>query len=262
MQPLAALTSVLTTAAFHASKTGEIIESNAAFVQLMRSVPGDDWRMNVDDGDRALLAAFWDRIFTNTNGIHQPIGFLIHGSDDIYQVRAQAVTNDDGKFVSAVGVVVVEATTSKRRWGTDKVTGLPEHDAVLERFEELAAADRPFVAAVVLLEPADSQDELRRKEATRQILSTTRPNDMLTSEADGRFLLCAAGVQTTEAAMALAERMVSRLAESEIIARVGLVLPNHGAVPATLVREAEAGAYASESGGFGFAPMEDDTAAA
>jgi hypothetical protein len=262
MQPLAALTSVLTTAAFHASGTGEIIESNATFVQLMRCVPGDDWRMNVDDGDRALLDAFWDGLFTNTNDLHQPIGFLLHGSDDIYQIRAQAVTNDDGEFVSAVGVVVVEATASKRRWGTDVVTGLPEHEAVLERFEELTLADRPFVAAVVLLESEDSQDELRRKEATRQILSTTRPNDMLASEADGRFLLCAAGVRTREAALALAERIVSRLAESAITARVGLVLPNHDAVPATLVREAEAGAYASEPGGFGFAPVEDDAAAA
>ncbi|MFT7475426.1 MAG: hypothetical protein ACI81L_002365 [Verrucomicrobiales bacterium] len=261
MQPLEALTSVLTTAAFHASGTGSIIESNAAFVQLMRCVPGDDWRMNVDNDNRALLDAFWDGLFTNTNDLHQPVGFLLHGSNDVYQIRAQAVTNDHGEFVSAVGVIVVEASTSKHRWGTDAVTGLPEHDAVLERFEELGAADRPFVAAVVLLDTEASQDELRLKEATRQILSTTRPNDMLASEADGRFLLCAAGVQTTEAALALAERMVSRLAESEITARVGLVLPNHDAVPATLVREAEAGAYASEVGGFGFAPIDDDAAA-
>jgi hypothetical protein len=84
-----------------------------------------------------------------------------------------------------------------------------------------------------------------------------RPTDMLASEADGRFLLCAGGIRTTEAAMAFAERMITSLADSAITARIGIALPDQGMAVATLVREAEAGAYASEPGRFGFAPSDD-----
>lgn len=257
MQPLTALTSVLPVAAFHASITGEIIEANAPFVQLMRCVPGDDWRMHIMDGDRTLLDVFWDGLFTNTTDLHQPVAFLIHGSEDSYQVRAQAVTNERGECVSAVGAILVEKTSSKRRWQVDNATGLPEHDAVIERFAELSKADRPFVAAVVLLEPEDVADELRRKEAARQLLSIVRPSDMLASEADGHFLLCAGGVRSQQAALALAQRMVTGLTESSITARVGVALPDRDIATATLVREAAAGAYASEPGNYGFAPLED-----
>jgi len=252
---LAAMTSVMTTAAFHASASGQIIESNAPFVQLMRCVPGDDWRMSVSNGDRTLVDTFWDSIFQTSQSLHQPVAFHVHGDDDdVYQIRAQAVTDNDGNVVTAVGIVVVEATMSKRRWDTDNATGLPEHDAVIERFDELTERDQSFAAAVILLDPADANDEVLRKEAARQLLSTVRPTDLIASAADGRFLLCATGVPTSDTALAMAERMTSALAESSIIARIGLVLSDHDAATATLVREAEAGAYASEPGSYGFAP--------
>lgn len=254
MQPLAAMTSVMTTAAFHASANGHIIESNALFVQLMRSVPGDDWRKAVALEDRTLLDTFWDSIFTESDSLHQPIAFHVHGADDVYQIRAQAVTNDAGEVVSAVGIVVVEASTSKRRWETDPATGLPEHDAALERFDELNSSDRPFAAAVILLDHDAANDELHRKEAARQLLSTVRPTDLIASSTDGRFVLCASGVRTQEAALAMAERMTAALSNSSITARIGLVLSDHDVAAATLVREAEAGAYASEPGSHGFAP--------
>jgi GGDEF domain-containing protein len=254
MQPLAAMTSVMTTAAFHASGSGQIIESNAPFVQLMRCVPGDDWRMSVSSGDRTLIDTFWDSIFQEAQSLHQPVAFHVHGDEDVYQIRAQAVTDNEGNVVSAVGTVVVDATTSKRRWDTDEATGLPEHDAVIERFAELTEKDQPFAAAVILLDPANAHDDLLRKEAARQLLSTVRPTDLIASAADGRFLLCATGVPTPDTALAMAERMTSALAQSSITARIGLVLSDHDAATATLVREAEAGAYASEPGSYGFAP--------
>ena len=254
MEPLAAMTSVMTTAAFHASANGQIIESNAPFVQLMRCVPGDDWRMSVNDIDRTLIDTFWDSIFQESQILHQPVAFHVHGDEDVYQIRAQAVTDNDGNVISAVGIVVVEAMTSKRRWDTDDATGLPEHDAVIERFDELTERDQSFAAAVILLDPAEANDELLRKEAARQLLSTVRPTDLSASAADGRFLLCAAGVSSPVTALAMAERMTSALAESSITARIGLVLSDQDAASATLVREAEAGAYASEPGSYGFAP--------
>ena len=256
MKPLEALTSILPTASFHATVDGEIIDSNAPFVQLMRCVPGDDWRRNVAEEDRTLLDTFWDRLFGNSNTLHQPLSFLVHGSDDVYQVRAQAVSNDAGEPVSAVGVIMVAATTTKNRWEVDPATGLPVHNAVIEQFDVLKSLGKPFVAAVVLLDDEDSKDETRRKEAARQLLSVVRPSDMLASEADGRFLLCAAGVRSAAAASALAERAIDSLADSSILARAGIALPDPDVATATLVREAEAGAYASEPGSFSFAPTE------
>jgi GGDEF domain-containing protein len=256
MQLLAAMTSVMTTAAFHATASGQIMEANALFVQLMRCVPGDDWRKSVSQEDRTLLDAFWNAIFIEAESLHQPIAFHLHGVEDNYQVRAQAVTDETGAVVSAVGTVVVEATTSKRRWKTDPVTGLPEHDAAFERLEELSSNGKPFAAAVILLDPDDAGDDLRRKESARQLLSTVRPTDLIANTIDGRFLLCAAGVRSQDAALAMAERMTTALAGSSISARIGLVIPDHDAAVATLVREAEAGAYASEPGAYGFAPSD------
>lgn len=257
MEQLAALTSVLETAAFHATVEGEIIEANSPFVQLMRCMPGDDWRLNIAEGDRALLDSFWSNLVTDSEQLHQPVAFLVNGSADMFQVRAQAVTNEHGEVTSAVGVVAVESNSKKRRWEIDNVTGLPVHNAVIERFDELLAADRTFLAAVVLLEDHDAADELRRKEAARQLLSTVRPTDMLASEIDGRFLLCAAGLGSPDTARAVAARMVTALAASSITARIGLALPDHDAAAATLVREAEAGAWASAPGSYDFAPDDD-----
>lgn len=253
MQALAAMTSVMTTAAFHASADGRVLESNSLFVQLMRSVPGDDWRKSVSEEDRTLVDAFWNTIFTESEALHQPIAFHLHAVDDIYQIRAQVVTDETGKAVSAVGIVGVEASTTTRIWETDTATGLPEHEAVVERFETLSDKKLPFAAAVILLDAADATDELVRKEAARQLLSTVRPTDLVGCTTDGRFLLCASGVRTEQAALAMAERMTSALAESSITVRIGLVLPDHSAAGATMVREAEAGAYASEPGSYGFA---------
>jgi GGDEF domain-containing protein len=250
------MTSVMTTAAFHATVSGQIIEANALFVQLMRCVPGDDWRKNVSNEDRTLLDTFWNSIFIEVESLHQPIAFHLLGVEDVYQIRAQAVTDETGAVISAVGIIVVEATTSKRRWETDPATGLPEHDAAIERFEELSSQDRPFAGAVILLDPDDAKDDLRRKEAARQLLSTVRPTDLIASSVDGRFLLCAVGVRTQDAAEAMAIRMTTALANSKISARIGLVLPNHDAASATLVREAEAGAYAAEPGQYAFAPAD------
>jgi len=260
MQQLTALTSVMTTAAFHASANGEIIESNAPFVQLMRCVPGDNWRMNVDEGDRTLLDSFWENLFANPKTVAQPVAFSVNGADATYQIRAQAVSNEAGEYLSAVGVVIVEAGSSTTRWEIDPATGLPEHSAVFERFEKLTESKGSFVAAVILLDAADSADDTVRKQAARQALSVIRPNDMLASDADGRFLLCAAGINSPAAALAMAERLVNSLGEAQIAARVGLALPNPDVAIATLVREAEAGAWANEVGGFGFAPPAEEAA--
>lgn len=255
MQPLAAMTSVMTNAAFHAEANGQIIEANPAFIQLLRCVPGDDWRKTVRDEDRTLVDTFWNTVFLDAENIHQPIVFHLNGAEDDYQIRAQGVTDDSGQVVSAVGVVVVETTIPTHRWETDSATGLPEHEAAIERLDELAAQDRQFAAAVILLDERDSGDELRRKEAARQLLSTIRPTDLLASTTDGRFLLCATGVRSQEGALAMAQRMTTALARSDILARIGLVIPDEAtAAAATLVREAEAGAYANAPGSFGFAP--------
>ncbi len=254
MKPLAAMTSVMTTAAFHATTNGHILEANPLFVQLMRSVPGDDWRKSVVEQDRTLVDSFWNSLFLEPESLHQPIAFHLNGADDDYQIRAQAVTDETGAVVSAVGTIVVDATTTMHRWETDSATGLPEHDAAIERLEELTAKDRDFAAAVILLDSKDAGDQLRRKEATRQLLSTVRPSDLIASSSDGRFLLCATGVRSQEAALAMAQRMTAALAKSSISARIGLVLANHDVAAATMVREAEAGAYASAPGSFGFAP--------
>ncbi len=256
MQPLAALTSVMTTAAFHASNTGQIIESNAPFVQLMRCIPGDDWRLNVDDGDRTLLDTFWDQLFADPDEMHQPAIFTMNGSDSSYQIRAQAVSNANGDYDSAVGVVMVDESSTKR-WTVDAATGLPEHDAVFERFEELTASERSFVSAVILLEPSEKNGEAQRTEAARKLLSVIRPSDLMASDLENRFLLCAAGINSTEAAKALAGRLIESLNASAIHARVGLAFPNPDVAVATMVREAEAGAWSSATNSSGFAPVEE-----
>ena len=53
--------------------------------------------------------------------------------------------------------------------------------------------------------------------------------------------------------MQLARRISAALGESAIEARIGLSMMSPEVAPATLVREAEAGAYAAMPGGFGFA---------
>lgn len=257
MKPLTALTSVMTTAAFHASVSGEIIDVNAPFVQLMRSVPGDDWRRNVVDSDRALVDAYWVALFNEPTELHQPVQFSVKGGDRLYELRGQAVSDESGEYHTAVGVLMVEASSgSTSRWVVDQSTGLPEHNAVHEQIDQLNEAGTSFIVAVVLLE-GDSNRTEDQKTAARQLLSVIRPNDLLAGQADGRFLLCASGVETNEAALALAERLIDSLASSSIRARVGLAMGDSSVGPATLVREAEAGAYASDIGAFGFAPNEE-----
>lgn len=257
MKSLAALTSVMTTAAFHASIDGEILEANAPFVQLMRSVPTDDWRRSIEEADRTLIDSFWDGLFASPKAVHQPETFTLSGDSGSYEIRAQAITNSEGEPISAVGVIVAEDNEAAARWEIDDTTGLPEHRAVFEQFDKLTRDQRSFVAVVILLDPEDAKDEEKRKQAARQALSATRPHDMLTIDADGRFLLCAAGINSPAAAATLAMRLIQRLQHASLDARVGLALPNPDVATATLVREAEAGAYASAKGSFGFAPAQE-----
>jgi len=251
MKPLTALASVLTDAAFHAEVSGEVIESNSPFAQLMRCMVGDDWRLHVEVGDRALVDAFWGTVFSEPDEVHQPVSFHLIGGEDRYQLTAQAVST--GEVQTAVGIITVEQKRTTQRWNTDAVTGLPETDAAIERFDELLSRGRTFAGAVVLLDDG-SEDDVIRKEAARQLLSTIRPTDLLSIASDGRFVVCAAGIENSNAATAMASRMLTALNESEITARVGLVLSDFELAAATLLREAEAGAHASEHGTSGFAP--------
>jgi len=254
MDALAALTSVIPTAAFEANAAGLITGSNAPFVQLLRRIPGDDWREGVAVEDRTLVDTFWNGLFISPSEQHQPIDFRLAGSDAHYQLRAQAVTNADGSVRSAVGVLLLaEDVPNGQRFEVDQDTGLPERAAALARIDELSGSGRPFTVAVVLLDEDSSQDADIRKEAARQLLSTMRPTDLVAGSPDGTFLLCAADLMEAVAAVHLAERISSALAESEISARIGLASGNNDAAPATLVREAESGAYAADPGEVRFA---------
>lgn len=256
MKPLTALASVLDSAVLFADESGKVMESNPIFTQLMRCVSGDDWRLHVDQGDRALVDSFWASIFNPTAEEEQAaiLHFHLAGVEGRFQMRAQAVTEDDA-IVGAVATIEREQSTVTPRWRTDAVTGLPETEAVLGRFEEYIESGRAFGGAVVLLDDTQAADDVSRKEAARQLLTTIRPTDLLTSSTDGRFVLCAAGIDSETAALAMADRILGALNSSSLTARIGLVLPDRDdAVPATLLREAEAGAYASEWGSYSFAP--------
>lgn len=255
MKPLTALASVLESAVFHADATGAIIESNPAFTQLMRCVTGDDWRINVDQSDRALVDSHWATAFSDTaEETNETLRFHLSGVENRFELRSQAVTNDDGAITSVVAIIEQERSADTPRWSTDPSTGLPETDAAIGRFEEYSDQGRTFAGAVVLLSEDQAHDEIRQKEAARQLLTTIRPTDLLTTSADGRFVLCAAGVDSEAAADAMAFRMLQALEASSIEARIGLVLPHPDAGPATLLREAEAGAYCAELGSSSFAP--------
>ncbi len=256
MKPLTAMLSVVEAAAFHAGRDGVVIESNAAFMQVMRCMPGDDWRLHVAQGDRAIVDALWTSLCSDGAELHPPIAFLLDGSDERYQLRIQAVLGEDGTVEGAVGTIVAEPSIKTPRWNTDPITGLPETEAARTRFGELLETGKVFAAAVILLEDDAAANELSIKEASRQLLTTIRPTDLLTSSSGGRFVLCAAGVDTMTAAIAMAERVTNALEASSLRARVGLAMSDSDAVPATLIREAEAGAYATDLGSFGFAPDE------
>ncbi|MBT8208405.1 MAG: hypothetical protein HKN94_13220 [Acidimicrobiales bacterium] len=254
MDALAALTSVIPTAAFEANAAGLITGSNAPFVQLLRRIPGDDWRGGVAVEDRTLIDTFWNSLFVSPTEQHQPISFRLADSDAHYQLRAQIVTNSDGSVRSAVGVLLLEDDVDHgQRFEVDLDTGLPERAAALHRIDELTAAGRPFTVAVVLLDEESAASPQSRKEAARQLLSAMRPTDLVAGSPDGSFLLCAADLMEAVAAVHLAERISSALAESEIVARIGLSSGNHEAAAATLVREAESGAYAADAGEVRFA---------
>ncbi len=253
MKPLTALASVLDSAVFFADASGKVLESNPIFTQLMRCVSGDDWRLYVEQGDRALVDSFWASIFNPTDEDAGVLHFHLTGVEGRFQMRAQSVTEND-VVTGAVALIEREQSTVTPRWRTDAVTGLPETEAVLGRFEEYLDNGRSFAGAVVLLADEHATDDVSRKEAARQLLTTIRPTDLLTSSSDGRFVLCAAGIDSEAACLAMAERVLGALQASSLDARIGLVLPDHDAGPATLLREAEAGAYASDLGSFSFAP--------
>ena len=254
MDAMSALASVMTNAAFEATANGHITRSNPQFVQLLRSVPGDDWRNSVAAQDRTLVDSFWNSLFVHPTETHQPISFRVTGSDYRYQLRAQSVHDEVGQVMSAVGIVLIEEDSLQHhRWEVDANTGLPDRAAVLQRIDELATEQRHFAVAVVLLDPVDAADEVRRKEAARQLLLTLRPSDLVASSPYASFVLCASDVADDETAVQLAERISGALATSDLNARIGLSMPTAGVAPATLVREAEAGAYASTPGAVGFA---------
>jgi len=258
MDALAALTSVIPTAAFEADAAGNITGSNAPFVQLLRRIPGDDWRDGVAVEDRTLVDTFWNSLFISPTEQHQPIDFRLAGSDAHYQLRAQTVTNPDGTVRSAVGVLLLtEDVPHSQRFEVDVDTGLPERAAALARIDELHQHSRPFTIAVVLLDEESSEDPTSRKEAARQLLAAMRPTDLVAGSPDGTFVLCAADLAEAVAAVHLAERISAALAESGIHARIGLASGDHEAAPATLVREAESGAYAASPGEVRFAQQGD-----
>lgn len=254
MDALTALTSVMTNGAFEADINGNIVGSNAPFVHLLRRIPGDDWRNGVAEEDRALVDAFWNRLFLHPEEHHDPITFRVLGGDVRHQLRAQTVTDDSGQATSAVGVVEPEeVATSHNRYQLDPATGLPDRHAVLERIDELSAEHRKFTLAVVVLAPEDAGLETQRKEAARQLLAVVRPDDVVAGSFDGTFLVCAADLPDITAARHFGERAAESLRASGIHARIGLTIPDGDVAAATLVREAEAGAYAAEPGEVGFA---------
>ena len=256
MKPLTALASVLDSAVFRAEPSGRIVEANPAFTQLMRCVTGDDWRLYVEQTDRALVDDYWSGIFSKTEEtLAEPLRFNIGGAQARFQLRAQIITEDDA-ITGAVAIIEHEQSSATPRWTTDPGTGLPETEAVMGRFTEYIETGKSFAGAVVLLNEAQATDDTARKEAARQLLTTIRPTDLLTSSNDGRFVVCAAGIENEAAAEAMAQRMLNALAASELDVRIGLVLPDHDAAAATLLREAEAGAYNADSGAFGFASEE------
>ena len=254
MDSLSALSSMLSVAAFEADPGGHITNGNSAFVQLLRRVPGDDWRDGVAPEDRALVDAFWNSLFAHPNQAPEPVTFRIDGGESTFRLQAQAVTSAGGHPLGAVGLIVPDGEAGPHHaFETDPFTGLPDRAAVMHRIEELAAGDRHLAVAVVLLDDNDSGDDTRRKEAARQLLSTLRPNDVVSASPDGSFLVCAADVTDVRAALHMAERIAGALSRSGIVARIGISIRDHDAAPATLVREAEAGAYAAEPGDVKFA---------
>lgn len=254
MDAMTALTSVMTEGAFEADVNGHILNANGPFVQLFRRIPGDNWRDGVAEEDRTLVDAFWNKLFLHPDDDHEAVTFRVVGGDVHHQVRAQAVTGENGEATSAVGIVLVEENAQLHtRFTLDPATGLPDRLEVLRRIEELALEHRHFTVAVVVLGPDDTAAEDRRRTASRQLLSVVRPNDLVAGSPDGTFLLCAADMSDERAAAHLSERVSAALAASGIVARIGYALPSDGVAPATLVREAEAGAYSASPGEVGFA---------
>jgi GGDEF domain-containing protein len=256
MDALTALTSVLPDAAFEANAHGHITVSNPPFVQLLRRVPGDDWRDGVVPEDRALVDAHWNDLFVGTEPAEpaEPVTFRIEGSDSRFRLRARTVTDETGQAVRAVGIIEMDDDVPPHQtFATDPHTGLPDRAAVLQRIDDLTTAQRNLAVAVVLLDEADSADDTRRKEAARQLLSTLRPNDVVSASPDGSFLVCAVDVAEVRPALQMAERIAGALSRSGIVARIGVTVRDHDAAPATLVREAEAGAYAANPGDVQFA---------
>lgn len=254
MDALTALTSVLTGGAFQADVNGNIIQSNAPFVHLLRRIPGDDWRNGVAESDRALVDAYWNQLFLHPDDDHDAISFRVIGGETAHQLRAQAVTNDVGDPVSAVGIVEpAEVAVAHTRYELDPATGLPDRHAVLHRIDDLSTDHRHFTLAVVVLAPDDAGQDTQRKEAARQLLSVVRPDDVVAGSFDGTFLVCAADLDDVTAAEQFGQRAAEALKSSGIHARIGLTIPAGESAAATLVREAEAGAYAAEPGEVGFA---------
>ena len=252
MDALTALTSIMSDGAFEADVNGNILRSNAPFVQLLRRVPGDNWRNGVADEDRTLIDTYWDALFLHPELDPEPVMFRVLGGDQSHQLRARCVVDDAGNATSAVGVILHDENPRPgTRFELDPATGLPDRMAALHGMDELAAAHRAFTLAVVVLNPEDAGDDTTRKEAARLLLAQVRPADIIAGSVDGTFLVCAADLVEDAAAKAFTDRMSIALLASDIAARIGYATPSEGVASATLVREAEAGAYTVEPGEVG-----------
>lgn len=248
--PFKALSSLLSDAVFEAKADGEIVRANGPLVQMLRLVPGDDWRQRVFEQDRALVDSFWNSIFVNADDLHQPISFRLGNTRQRVQLRAQSITSDDSTQLpqSAVAVLLDESSAPGHRWEVDSITGLPDRQAVVERISSLIEAQEPFATALVLLSEEDRTNDLRRKEAARALLDALRPDDVVACALDGHFVVCASHVTYPTPVMRVAERLLKSLADSGIVAQIGVALPENETAPATLLRAAEAGAHEASPG--------------
>ncbi len=244
-----ALTTVISDAAFEADLDGRVLHSNSAFVQLLRLVPGDDWRSSVHERDRTLVDSIWNQTLSDPTGAPLEVDFNARGGGVSLRVRIHAVVDDEGTVAGAVGIVVPSAVTRPPSWDSDPVTGLPERGAAMADIAQLVDHGTGVVAYVKLDQPT----EIVRKEAARRLLATLRPDDVVAVAGDDGFLLSMHNVAQLAAAEQIGTRLTAALSDATISVRVGLALCDVDVAAATLVREAEAGAWSADTGEWAFA---------
>lgn len=242
------MTNVISDAAFEADLDGAVIHANAAFVHLLRLVPGDDWRSSVHERDRTLVDSIWNQTLHNPNGQPLEVDFNTRAGGVSLRLRVQAVTTKNA-VTGAVGIIAPSTIVRPPSWETDPITGLPEREAAMTDIARLVAQGTGVVAWVKIEQPTD----IVRKDAARQLLATLRPDDVVAIASDDSFLLSLHNVAQLAAAEQIGERLTAALRKADIAARVGLALCNVDLAEATLIREAEAGAWAAAPGAWSFA---------